>query len=79
MRGGGALFQSKRGQINQARDVAIFLMSDLCYAPYQQIADTFRVNTPSAISSATVRIRKQMEEDFDPFSRLEQEDIHRLT
>ena len=57
------LFLAKRGQRNLARDVAIFLIRDLCYTPYKQIALTFQINTPSAISTVTARIRKQMEND----------------
>lgn len=66
-----SLFQTRRGQINEARDVAIFLTHDLCHLPYQQIAHTFRVNTPSAISSATARMRKRMEGDAKFFKRMQ--------
>ena len=53
------------------QETLLFSLSDLCYAHYQQIAETFRVKTLSTINSATARIRKRMGSDLEFFQTIQ--------
>ena len=57
------LYESRRGEFNEPRNVTIYMIRKLRRDDLQLIAETLRAKTRSSISSALERMRKRMIED----------------
>ena len=53
----------RRGTVNEARDVAIFLIRMLRAEPLQQISETFNLSSYSSVSTVILRIKSKMKSD----------------
>ena len=69
-----ALYQSNRGQINQARLVAVSLARELSGLRLTEIAEVFRVKSYRTVASSCYRLKKLMERD--PGIKRQYVDIH---
>jgi len=57
------LYKSKRGEFNEARNVAVFLMRRLRYDSLKEIGSYFQMLKYSSVSSSIERMKKQLSED----------------
>lgn len=57
------LRQGRRGNTNEARNVAIYLIRHLCGLPFGKIGTEFNISKPSSVSSVVVRLAALLKHD----------------
>ncbi|MFH2059981.1 MAG: helix-turn-helix domain-containing protein [Pseudomonadota bacterium] len=65
-----SLYQSRRGQFNEPRNVALFLMRRIRRDSLKTIGEQFDINSYSSVSSAIERLKFRMEKDSDLQNRV---------
>ena len=65
------LYKSKRGEFNEAINVAVFLMRRLRHDSLKEIGSHFQMGKYSSISSIIERMEKQLFEDRNLKKRME--------
>ncbi|HHD56818.1 MAG TPA: hypothetical protein ENK89_03970 [Desulfobulbaceae bacterium] len=57
------LLASRRGKENQARDVAVYLVRNLCRMTLPEVGQKFGIKNYSSVSSIVQRMKSRMEAD----------------
>jgi len=70
------LYKTKKGELNKARNVAVFLMRRLRHDSLKEIGSHFHRVTYSSVSSIIERMEKQLSEDRNLKKRVGKESAH---